>query len=79
MPDFPPGPVAPKPSAPCPFCGLIGHNFVQCPRVKAIDFHPNASGTAWGSVARVEFLTPADNPLLQQPRAAAAPNWPTAR
>jgi hypothetical protein len=63
------------------FCGVAGHTWFQCPRVKAMDFHPNnANGTAWGSLARVEFLTPADNPLLQQTRVPpASPNWPSVR
>lgn len=42
------------PSIACQRCGDINHTLIRCPYVKAVTFRPD------GTVARAEFLTPAD-------------------
>ena len=36
----------------CPHCGLLGHMGGPCPRIAAIEYHPD------GSIKRVEYVQP---------------------
>lgn len=54
-----PGSVQPGINDKCPYCGMIGHTPMVCPRVRAFEFNPD------GSVKRVEFITPA--PVVSGP------------
>lgn len=44
----------------CPRCRDAGHELIECPYVKAVQFRPD------GTIARAEFLTPADLPATPQ-------------
>lgn len=37
---------------PCPYCGFAGHPPIRCPRLAAIEYHPD------GTTKRVEFHKP---------------------
>lgn len=53
------------PDGSCPYCGGWGHNTFRCPRVAAVEYHPN------GTLKRIEL-----HPLSAVPPSTRSPQEP---